>query len=253
MKYIDVHTHLTDSRLDVENLYKELNGNTIVVNSGYDLDSTSYSVTLAEKYQDSYFTCGLHPNELKGDYNSFLSGFYDICKHKKCLAVGECGLDYHYSPEQKQEQKKIFIEQIKIADELNMPLVIHSRECVQDMLNIIEEYKGYLNNGILLHCFSDSAEVAKILLKYNAYFSFGGVITFKNAKKERVLKEIPIDRVLSETDSPYMAPVPYRGTLNTSKNIPIIVDKLAKIYGVEHNELKEQILINAQNFYKVKF
>ena len=253
MKYIDTHTHLTDSRIDTDSLYQELIDNTIVVNSGYDYNSTISAINLADKYDNSYFTCGLHPNELKGDYNSFLAKFYDICKHEKCLAVGECGLDYHYTPDQKQEQKKVFIEQIKIADELNMPLVIHSRECVQDMLDILEEYKGYLNNGILLHCFSDSAEVAKILLKYNAYFSFGGVITFKNAKKEKVLQSIPINRILSETDSPYMSPEPYRGTLNTSKNIPIIVEKLATIYGVEHEEIKEQILINAQNFYKVKF
>ncbi len=253
MKYIDVHTHFTDNRIDTKELYSSLINDTIVVNSGYDYNSTISAIDLAEKYSNSYFTCGLHPNELKGDYNSFLTKFYDICSHNKCLAVGECGLDYHYTPEQKQEQKIVFIEQIKIADKLNMPLVIHSRECVEDMLKILDEHKSYLNNGILLHCFSDSAEVTKILLKYNAYFSFGGVITFKNAKKEKVLSVIPIDRVLSETDSPYMSPEPFRGRLNTSKNIPIIVEKLASIYGVEHEKIKEQILINAQNFYKVKF
>jgi len=253
MKYVDAHTHLTDNRIDTNALYKELE-DTIVVNSGYDYNSTNKSVELAKKYSNSYFTCGLHPNELKGDYNSFLNKFEDICKNEKCLAVGECGLDYHCTPEQKSEQKQVFIEQIKLSHKLAKPLVIHSRECVEDMLTILKENKDYLTNGILFHCYSDSAEIAKILLGYsNVYFSFGGVITFKNAKKEKVLKEIPITRVLSETDSPYMSPEPYRGQLNTSKNIPIIVEKLASIYNVSHEEMKEQIFKNAQNFYRVKF
>ena len=253
MKYIDVHTHLTDNRIDVKALYKELLDSTIVVNSGYDYSSTLLSHELAKTYSNSYFTCGLHPNELKGDYNAFLQKIKDICQDKKCLAVGECGLDYHYSPEQKNEQKRVFIEQIKLADELNLPLVIHSRECISDMLNIIEEYKSYLNNGILFHCFSDSGEIAKVLLKYNSYFSFGGVITFKNAKKEKVLSCIPIERVLSETDSPYMSPEPFRGQLNTSKNIPIIVEKMANIYNISHEEMKSRLFTNAQDFYRVKF
>ena len=132
-------------------------------------------------------------------------------------------------------------------------LVIHSREATQDMTEILFANKDKLRNGILLHCFSDSGEIAKQYLKLGAYFSFGGVITFKNAKKERVLAEIPIDRVLSETDSPYMSPEPYRGRLNTSLNIPIIVEKLAQIYGVSEEQMKERLYENAQNFYKVKF
>lgn len=252
MKFIDVHTHLTDDRIEVDQLYSQLN-DFIVVNSGYDLKSTQKAKCLAEKYPNSYFTCGLHPNELKGDYLQFFNCIEQFISHPKCLAVGECGLDYHYSPDQKTEQKQVFLKQIEIAHKYNMPLVIHSREATADMTEILLDNKDKLKNGILLHCFSDSAEVAKQYLKLGAYFSFGGVITFKNAKKEKVLAQIPMDRVLSETDSPYMSPEPFRGRLNTSLNIPIIVDKLAQIYGVTTEEMKEQILLNTQNFYKVKF
>lgn len=252
MKYIDTHTHLTDNRIEVEELYSKLE-DFIVVNSGYDLDSTIKAKLLAEKYPNSYFTCGLHPNELKGDYQKFFEEFEGFLSHPKCLAVGECGLDYHYSPDQKLEQKEVFLKQIEIADRNNLPLVIHSREATQDMTEILFANKDKLRNGILLHCFSDSGEVAKQYLKLGAYFSFGGVITFKNAKKERVLAEIPIDRVLSETDSPYMSPEPYRGRLNTSLNIPIIVSKLAQIYELSEEQMRERLLKNAQNFYRVKF
>ncbi len=252
MKYIDTHTHLTDSRIVADDLYNNLK-DFIVVNSGYDYKSTQKALELAEKYPNSYFTCGLHPNELKGDYDGFLKVFDNFLNHPKCIAVGECGLDYHYSPDQKTEQKRVFLEQIEISFQKQIPLVIHSREATSDMTEILFANKQKLTNGILLHCFSDSAETAKEYLKLGAYFSFGGVITFKNAKKERVLAQIPIDRVLSETDSPYMSPEPYRGRLNTSLNIPVIVDKLAQIYGVEHDQMKEQLFINAQNFYKAKF
>lgn len=252
MKYIDAHTHLTDSRIDTDNLYNDLQ-DFIVVNSGYDLQSTIRAKELAEKYKNSYFTCGLHPNELKGDYKDFLNRFDEFLGHPKCLALGECGLDYHYSPDLKDEQKRVFLEQIEICHKWQKPLVIHSREATADMTEILFANKEKLTNGILLHCYSDSAEIAKEYLKLGAYFSFGGVITFKNAKKERVLGQIPIERVLSETDSPYMSPEPFRGRLNTSLNIPIIVEKLAQIYNVTHEQMKEQLFINAQNFYKAKF
>ncbi len=252
MRYIDVHTHLTDSRIDTDKLYDDLK-DFVVINSGYDLQSTQKALELAERYENSYFTCGLHPNELKGNYNEFLKLFDSFLNHPKCLAVGECGLDYHYSPDQKEEQKRVFLEQIEISYKSKMPLVIHSREATGDMTEILFANRDKLTNGILLHCFSDSAEVAREYLKLGVYFSFGGVITFKNAKKERVLAQIPIDRVLSETDSPYMSPEPYRGRLNTSLNIPIIVEKIAEIYNTSHEKMKEQLFINAQSFYKVKF
>ena len=252
MKYIDVHAHLTDKRYNLGKTYADLVG-FVVVNAGYDKSSTIFAREISETYPNSYYTAGVHPEELKDGYIEFLDNLEEYAKGKNCVAIGECGLDYHYTKEKKVEQREVFIKQILIAEKLGLPLVIHSRDASFDMQNLLTEYKEHLKNGFLLHCYSDSAELAEYYVKMGAYFSFGGVVTFKNAKKEKVLEKIPIDRILSETDSPYMAPEPFRGRVNTPKYIPYIVEKLASIYGVSVEEMQVQILENAQRFYKRKF
>lgn len=250
MKFVDCHAHLTDDRLDLSTYdFKGF----AVVNSGYDRESSFKAQTLSKTQEDFYFTCGIQPEEIREGWQAFLREIPTLASDKKCVAMGECGLDYHYVKDNIDLQKEVFIEQIKIAYELKKPIVIHSRDCVSDMFSVIKEHIALLKYGFMLHCYSDSKELAKEYAKLGAYFSFGGVITFKNAKKDEVLLSIPTDRVLSETDSPYMSPEPKRGTLNTSLNIPYIVKKMSSVYGKTEEEMKKTLYENACRFFGKEF
>ncbi len=150
----------------------------------------------------------------------------------------------------RQTQRDVFAEQIEIADQLGLPITLHIRDAYGDAWDILTAQKNHLNNGVLWHCYSGSAEFARQAVKFGHYFAFGGAITFKNAKKEDVLQAIPFDRILSETDSPYMAPVPLRGKVNTPYNIPLIVDKIAEVYGKSTEQTEAQIRENTLRLFK---
>lgn len=250
MKFVDCHAHLTDNRFNLKNYRFD---GFAVVNSGYDRESSFCAKKISEIYPSFYFTCGIQPEEIREGWQDFIKELPNLAQDKKCVAIGECGLDYHYTKDNKDLQKQVFIEQIKLANQLKKPVVIHSRDCCQDTFDVIKEHIDLLGNGFLLHCYSYSKELAVEFAKLGAYFSFGGVITFKNAKKEEILKAIPLDRVLSETDSPYMSPEPLRGTLNTPLNVPIIVKKMALIYDKSEEEMKSILYENACRFYRIKF
>ena len=175
-----------------------------------------------------------------------------LATNKKVLAIGEIGLDYHYDGYNKQKQIDGFLSQLKLAYKLKLPIVIHLRDAYEDMLNLLKENKELLIYGFVIHCYSGSLEFAKELLKLGAYFSFTGNITFKNARKTiEVIEFLPLDRIMVETDSPYLAPEPVRGTINEPKNVNYVFNKIREIKNIERTELDKIIRENVRNFYKI--
>lgn len=253
LNYIDTHTHLSDNKL-IENISQirqnYLDNNVkYVVDTGCDIKSSIKCKANAEKYSEVYFTAGIHP-ESANEFNSEALDLKDFLLHDKCLALGEVGLDYHYEGYDRDKQIKLFEEQIYLANELKMPLVIHLRDACQDMLSVLKRNKNYLINGFLMHCFSESYEISKELLNLNAFFSFGGVITFKNSKRGDVLKKLPIDRILFETDAPYLTPHPYRGQLNEPKNVVYVYKYASELLNVKEDVLCSQVDKNFKILFK---
>lgn len=250
---IDTHLHLDDAKFaqNREEIIGGLAEHSIdfVINNSCDMQTMLDGFLLAQNYERVFATVGTHPHEAKTFDNTFVLKMTEIAKHPKIVAVGEIGLDYFYDLSDRATQRDVFAAQLEIADKLHLPVALHVRDAYGDAADILNAQRQYLNNGVLWHCYSGSAEFARQMAKKGHYFAFGGAITFKNAKKEEVLAEIPVAQVLSETDSPYMSPVPLRGTVNTPFNIPIIVNKLAEIYGVTEKEMEENILQNALRFF----
>lgn len=250
---IDSHAHLTDKAFDgdagVLARAKEAGVNTVVT-LGWNIDSSEKSRDYAEKNEGVLCSCGVHPSDCKEFDNGVIARLFETFKSKKCIALGEIGLDYHYDTNDYDLQKQVFMRQIEIAHEAALPFIVHSRDASKDVTDIITESdkRGLLKKGFLMHCYSESKESAAVYLKHGAYFAFGGAITFRNAKKEDIIRSIPIERVLCETDCPYMAPVPLRGTVNEPKNVRFVYEKLADIYGVELGRFKE---IVRGNFYRL--
>lgn len=260
--YIDVHCHLTGGEYDelggVAGVMKNAgeNGVGIVICSGFDLTSSKISAELSEKYPDLYFCAGFHPGELAKYKDGDLDEIRALCAHEKCVAVGEIGLDYHFDDNPPKEvQRDLFIRQLVLADEVGLPVVLHSRDAAQETLLLLQEYKRLLKKGGLLHCYSYSAEMMSEFEKLGLYFSFGGTSTFKNAKKtQECAQRVPGSRILSETDCPYLTPVPYRGVFpNQPKNVKYVVENLAALRKENEKELKDCILHNAKTlFFKLK-
>ncbi len=253
MFYIDSHCHLTDRRYDDVNkvveecFYSDVK---ILVDVGWSGESTVLAAANAKKFENVYFSAGIHPSESLTDYSGDIETAKSLLNDEKCIAVGEIGLDYHYDGTDKLRQAELFERQIYLAKDYRLPVIVHSRDASKDMLDILSANRNYLQNGFLMHCYSESREQAFNYLDLGGYFAFGGVITFKNARKDEVVKSIPLDRVLAETDAPYMSPEPFRGTLNTPKNVTLCYKKLAEIYGVDIEFLKETIKENFKCFFK---
>jgi len=202
---------------------------------------------IAESFEGVYFTAGFHPTELSKYRDGDLEKIEELCAHPKCVALGEIGLDYHYPDTDKALQKKIFIAQLRLADSLGMPVEIHSRDCAEDMLELLKENSRLLSHGALLHCYSHSSELSAEFAKLGLYFSFGGASTWKGSKKaKRTIAQLPSDRLLTETDSPYMPPQSAYGTFpNTPLAIPEICRSMADIRGVTAENMAESVLKNA--------
>lgn len=253
--FVDAHAHLTDGKYtgeinEVIARYRNA-GVGAVVNAGYDHESSTQAALLAEKYDDMYFTAGVHPDEastFKGDIPEKIA---ELTKKKKCVGIGEIGFDFHWNKSTEKEQENAFDEQLEIAAASGLPAVIHSRDAAQKTFDFLKERKSLLKNGFLMHCFSESAEIAREYVKLGAYFSFGGVITFKNAKKEEIIRGIPFDRILTETDCPYLSPEPYRGSVNEPSRIPVIAKKIADIKGVDLTETQSIIETNFKRFFRI--
>ena len=255
--YIDTHAHLNyeDKYGDIPSLLSSLRaaGVDAVINAGWNYASSLLAANMAKEEPMLYFAAGVHPSNLadlaQGDYGRIAG----LLSSPKGVAVGEIGLDYHYGGADKEAQKRAFCEQLELADALSLPVVIHSRDAAEDTLRILKDNRAKLARGGVMHCFSGSPETAKEYLKLGLYISFAGPVTFKNARRaDEVAKAVPADRLLAETDSPYLAPEPFRGTLNTPKNVALVYAKLAALRGEETQALAERIEKNARTlFYKM--
>lgn len=255
--YVDTHCHLDDDKFNdkaeiVNNFLA--NGVDFAINMGCEINSSIAGKSLTEKYENVYFGAGFHPNDAEKFNDNSLNELKDIAMHNKCVAIGEIGLDYHYEGFDKAKQQFVFESQISLANSLKMPISIHSRDATFDTIELLKNNKNNLTYGGVMHCFSGSVETAKILLDFGLYISFAGTLTFKNAKNLiDVAKYVPLDRCLTETDSPYLAPEPFRGKRNEPMLVKYVAEKLALIKGVESKDLCEKVYQNALNlFTKIK-
>lgn len=253
--FIDTHAHLnyTDRYGDEATLMNSLQESDIgkIINVGWDYDSSVYAAEQSERYDFLWFAAGFHPS----DSGKFKDGDCDrlsaLLASPKGVAVGEIGLDYHYENTDKPAQMRAFTAQMELAYSLKLPFIIHSRDAAADTLDLLKQNRRLLTYGAVMHCFSGSEETAKEYLRLGLYISFAGPVTFRNARRlDEVAKIIPADRILAETDSPYLAPEPYRGTLNTPKNVVKVYEKLALLRGENQEDLCENIYKNAHTLFK---
>lgn len=251
----ETHAHYDDKAFDEdrENLLLELyqNGITTIINVSSDLASIKRTLSLAEKYPYIYGAVGVHPSDSGELTEETFLELTKACQHEKVVAVGEIGLDYYWQEPEKKIQKKWFERQLLLAQEVSLPVIIHSREAAKDTLDMMRALHAEKSGGVI-HCFSYSKEMAAEFLKLDYYFGIGGVVTFQNAKKLReVVAYLPIDKILLETDSPYLAPVPNRGKRNNSGNIPYIAQELAQIKGVSYEEIIAATRQNSERLFGV--
>ena len=251
----DTHAHMLDEKLTLKKeeiangLYD--NGIKFAVEIGTNIKDSFEALDFAEKFQNIYATAGVHPEYANTvDFNE-LYKLQELIGHNKAVAIGEIGLDYHYGKEDVELQKKLFKAQLEIAKGKKLPIVVHLRDAAEDMLKIVKDMKEYFKEGAVFHCFSQSLEYQRELdrLSDNFYYSFGGAITFKNADKRReVLRGTAKEKILLETDCPYMAPSPYRGEINEPKYVNFIADMINEIF---NDNLDEITTANAERFYKI--
>ncbi|TCZ70546.1 TatD family deoxyribonuclease [Paenibacillus albiflavus] len=252
----DTHTHLNAEQFDEDReqvIERALAaGVTRMVNVGFNRETIPSSIELAERYDFIYSTVGWHPVDAIDMQPGDLEWIESLCKHEKVVAIGEIGLDYHWDKSPKDVQDRVFREQIRLARKLGMPIVIHNRDAHHDILQVLREEKAAEVGGIM-HCFSGSWETAKQCLDMNFYISFGGPVTFKNAKQPKeVLAQVPLDRLLIETDSPYLTPHPYRGKRNETSYVRLVAETAAEIRGMSLEELAKITTDNAIKLFGLK-
>ena len=256
---IDTHAHL-----DFPELYNRLdevlknaleNGVKRIVTISTNLNKIDKIIEISKNYEEVYHTVGVHPNEvLKDKNNSNYEMILNLSKNEKCVGIGECGLDYHYGNDSKAEQKGSFITQINVSRATNLPLIIHARDADKDMINILEnEYKNGPFKAIL-HCFSSGKDLALCGLNLGFYISFSGIVTFKSANIiQEIATLIPDDKILVETDAPYLSPTPLRGSVNEPKNCSITAKYLADIRKCEFSKFVDQLYMNSVKIFdKIK-
>ncbi len=249
------HAHYDDEqfeedRTELLNSMQE-NGIGTIINVGATFQSCTEVVQLAQEYPFIYAAVGVHPDEVGILDEEKFAYLREQCKKDKVVAVGEIGLDYYWDNESHDIQKKWFIEQLNLARELNLPVIIHSREAAADTLEIMKKHAKGLRG--IIHCFSYSKEMAREYTKMGFYIGVGGVVTFKNAKKlKEVVEDIPLDKIVLETDCPYLAPTPNRGKRNSSLNLPYVIEEIARIKGIREEAVIEQTEKNAKEVYCIK-
>lgn len=251
--YFDTHAHYDDKRFseDRDEVLGAMHaaGVSLILNAGSSMPSTRLSLKLADKYQFVYASAGVHPHAAKSMTDETVIELEKLLKHKKAMAVGEIGLDFHYDFSPRDVQRKRFREQLELARAVKKPVIIHERESLQDTLEIIRDYRDLTG---VFHCFSGSWETARIILDMGWYLSFTGVITFKNARKAlEVIENMPTDRLMIETDSPYLAPEPMRGKRNSSLFLPYIAQKVAEVRGISPEEAAALTMENGLRFFGI--
>lgn len=248
----DTHAHYDDEQFDMdrEELLgsMEAGGIGAIVDAGSTLESWDKIIELTEAYPFIYGAIGIHPDEVGTLDEAEMERMAGLLDKDKIVAVGEIGLDYYWDKENHDIQKSWFIRQLQLAREKQMPVIIHSREAAADTMDIMKRYASGMK--AVIHCYSYSAEMAKEYVKMGYYIGVGGVVTFKNAKKlKQVVQEIPLERILLETDCPYLAPVPYRGKRNSSLNLPYVAETIAELKGTTSEEVIQQTEKNAKELY----
>lgn len=253
---IDTHAHYDDERFDEDRdellLSMREKGVEAIVNASASLKGCYDSLALAEKYDFMYFLAGIHPSdaldlEIDGNFDKIRG----MAMHNKCVAVGEIGLDYYWDEPERSIQKKWFEAQLNLANEINKPINVHSRDAYADTMDIIKSTKAYENGGII-HCFSYGVECAREFLDMGFMLGIGGVLTFKNGKKlKEVVEYAPLDQLVLETDCPYLSPEPFRGKRNHSGNIKYVAEKLAEIKNISVEEVIRATRENAFRVYKI--
>lgn len=251
--YFDSHAHLDDRRFDADRaeIIADLKNHNVglVMNIGCDLSSSLRSVALAKQYDFIYAAVGSHPDDADHVDEKTLALYERLCREKKVRAIGEIGLDYHYEDVPRDIQKKAFRAQLELARALSMPVIVHEREAHADAMELVREFDDV--HGVF-HCYSGALEQAKELAGRGWYIGFTGVLTFKNARKAvEVAQWLPLDRILIETDCPYMAPEPYRGRRNDSRYVPLVGKKLAEIKGLPEQTVMQATAENAMRLFGI--
>ena len=255
MELFDSHAHYNDEKFeeDRDNLIQEIynSGVTGIVNAGYSLESSKKAIEIAHEYDFIHVTSGISPNDLEDFKEEYLQEIGELAKDKKCVAIGEIGLDYYWNTENKDLQKKVFISQIEIANKVELPIVIHTREAIYDTLQIIKTNECK-KRGVF-HCCPLNKDLVREGLKLGYYISFAGPITFKNSKNaDEIIRMVPDDKMLIETDSPYLSPEPLRGTRNNSKNLKYIIEKIAAIKEKNLEEIALKTYNNAIKIFNIE-
>lgn len=252
----DSHAHYDNEKFDqdrdkiIENAFKS--GVKYILNPSSSPDSIEKCVGIANKYPNIYAAVGIHPHDASQINEDVLLKIENLAKKVKVVAIGEIGLDYHYDFSPRELQKKYFESQIEIAKKVNLPIIVHNRDASEDSLKLIKQTNAK-NVGGVFHCFSGSLEMARTLLQNNFYISFGGPITFKNAKKSlEIIKEIPLNRILIETDAPYLSPEPFRGKRNNSELVIHVAEKIAQIKQVNLEHVITKTCENALELFNIR-
>ena len=261
MKFFDTHAHYNDEKFDedreqiIQETYKS--GISKFVVAGYNIESSKKAIELSNKYEFMYSICGISPNDVPQSEEELWKDIEEISKiikqnnNKKLVAIGEIGLDYYWKKENKELQKQAFIAQIKLANELNLPIVIHSRDASVDMIQILKD--NPVNKKGIFHCCQLNQELVRQALELGFYISFAGPITFKNSKNAPdVVKMVPLEKILIETDSPYLSPEPNRGKRNDSRNVVYMARKIAEIKNMNIEDVAKITYSNALNVFNIK-
>ena len=257
MEYFDTHAHYDDKQFEpdleevLDKIYKS--GVTRCINIGCDVDTSIQVIDMAKKHGFMYAACGIHPIDIPQTEDKLWKDIQKIkelaTKENKVVAIGEIGLDYHYECFDKEKQQKAFIKQIELANELGLPISIHTRDSIDDTIHIIRKYE--IKQGGVLHCCPFNRELVRHGLEQGLHIAFGGTCTFKNARNAKEIVEmVPLDRLLIETDSPYLAPDPFRGTRNDSSNLKYVVEKIAEFKNMTSEEIAKITYENAIKLFK---
>lgn len=255
MEFFDSHAHYNDEKFkeDRDELIKKIynEGITKIINAGYSLESSKQAIEIAQNYNFVNATVGISPNDISDYKKEDLKAIEKLAKNKKVVAIGEIGLDYYWNKENKKLQKEVFISQIEMANKLNLPIVIHTREAIYDTLEILKN--NNCNKKGIFHCCPLNIDLVREGLKLGFYISFAGPTTFKNSKNaEEIIKMVPLDKMLIETDSPYLSPEPLRGKRNDSRNVKYIAQKIAEVKGLTLEEIAKATYSNAKRIFEIK-
>lgn len=251
MKFTDTHAHIFSEYFnDIDALLASSKENNVyrILNASTNFNNIDEVLEIANKYSEIYACIGIHPEDIDEDYTKLEKYIVDNLNNNKLIAIGEIGLDYYYTKENKEKQIELFEYQLSLAEKYNLPVVVHSREATMDTINSIKKFKV---KGVI-HCFNGSLETANIYIKLGFYIGVGGVMTFRNSKIDTIIKDIPLDRIILETDSPYLTPEPYRKYSNEPKYIKTIAEYLSSIKGIPLEEISRITENNVNELYNIK-